>query len=75
MLLKERASKGVQIYVLLYKEVERALPINSLYTKKTLVSLHENIKVSLYIFMLGTNLGVFYLSFNIVLPIKIYEMH
>ncbi|XP_047143825.1 phospholipase D1 isoform X2 [Hydra vulgaris] len=45
MLLKERASKGVQIYILLYKEIEMTLPINSLYTKKTLLSLHENIKV------------------------------
>lgn len=39
---------GVKIYVLVYKEVELALTINSAHTKTTLLNLHPtNIKVSL----------------------------
>lgn len=37
--------QGVKIFVLLYKEVELALGINSYYSKQKLVQLHENIKV------------------------------
>lgn len=37
--------EGVRIFVLLYKEVELALGINSFYSKKVLSSLHPNIKV------------------------------
>ena len=36
---------GVKIYILIYKEVEFALTINSAYTKSKLMSLHPNIKV------------------------------
>jgi hypothetical protein len=38
---------GVKIFVLLFKEIEAALGINSYYSKQTLVNLHPyNIKVS-----------------------------
>jgi len=35
----------VKVYVLIYKEVELALTLNSVYTKTALMSLHPNIKV------------------------------
>ncbi|KAJ4835368.1 Phospholipase D zeta 1 [Turnera subulata] len=44
-LLKAKAKQGVQIYILLYKEVSIALKINSLYSKKRLLNIHENVKV------------------------------
>ncbi|XP_035263647.1 phospholipase D1 isoform X1 [Anguilla anguilla] len=44
-ILKRKAEQGVKICVLLYKEVEVVLGINSEYTKKTLMGLHSNIKV------------------------------
>lgn len=44
-------SQGVRVFVLLYKEVEMALGINSYYSKQRLVDAHENIKVSLKMFM------------------------
>ncbi|GAB4835774.1 Phospholipase D zeta 1 [Ancistrocladus abbreviatus] len=37
-----------KIYVLLYKEVALALKINSSYTKRRLLSIHENVKVLRY---------------------------
>uniref|UniRef100_A0A8C3PVE0 phospholipase D n=1 Tax=Chrysolophus pictus TaxID=9089 RepID=A0A8C3PVE0_CHRPC len=37
--------QGVRIFVILYKEVELALGINSEYSKRTLMHLHPNIKV------------------------------
>lgn len=37
----------MKVYVLIYKEVELALTLNSAYTKTTLMSLHPNIKVML----------------------------
>uniref|UniRef100_A0A452U039 Phospholipase n=1 Tax=Ursus maritimus TaxID=29073 RepID=A0A452U039_URSMA len=37
--------QGVRIFVMLYKEVELALGINSEYSKRTLMRLHPNIKV------------------------------
>lgn len=45
-ILKRKASQGVKIFILLYKELEIALGINSYYSKQKLVELHENIKVS-----------------------------
>uniref|UniRef100_A0A8C5NF27 Phospholipase n=1 Tax=Gouania willdenowi TaxID=441366 RepID=A0A8C5NF27_GOUWI len=42
-ILKRKA--GVRIFVMLYKEVELALGINSGYSKRTLMHLHPNIKV------------------------------
>ncbi|EHB12476.1 Phospholipase D1 [Heterocephalus glaber] len=44
-ILKRKAQQGVQIFIMLYKEVELALGINSEYSKRTLVRLHPNIKV------------------------------
>ncbi|VDK80287.1 unnamed protein product [Onchocerca ochengi] len=44
-ILKRKAEQGIKIFVLLYKEMEMALGINSIYTKRTLQTLHENIKV------------------------------
>ncbi|XP_061049418.1 phospholipase D1 isoform X2 [Eubalaena glacialis] len=44
-ILKRKAQQGVRIFIMLYKEVELALGINSEYSKRTLVHLHPNIKV------------------------------
>uniref|UniRef100_A0A8D0ATR5 Phospholipase n=1 Tax=Sander lucioperca TaxID=283035 RepID=A0A8D0ATR5_SANLU len=44
-ILKRKAQQGVRIFVMLYKEVELALGINSGYSKRTLLKLHPNIKV------------------------------
>ncbi|RZB68832.1 Phospholipase D zeta 2, partial [Glycine soja] len=44
-LLEEKANQGVQIYVLLYKEVSLALKINSLYSMRILLKIHENVRV------------------------------
>lgn len=38
--------QGVKVCVLLYKEVELALGINSEHSKRTLMNMHPNIKVS-----------------------------
>lgn len=43
--LKKKAEEGVRIYVLLYREFEMALPINSMYTMTKLTSLNRNIQV------------------------------
>ena len=37
--------EGVKVFILLYKELELALALNSLYTKKTLMKGGQNIKV------------------------------
>uniref|UniRef100_A0A8D3CMU9 Phospholipase n=1 Tax=Scophthalmus maximus TaxID=52904 RepID=A0A8D3CMU9_SCOMX len=44
-ILKRKAQQGIKICVMLYKEVELALGINSGYSKRTLRHLHPNIKV------------------------------
>ncbi|XP_014897581.1 phospholipase D1 [Poecilia latipinna] len=44
-ILKRKAEEGVKVCVLLYKEVEMALGINSDYSKRTLMNMHPNIKV------------------------------
>ncbi|KAL2804686.1 phospholipase D1 isoform b [Daubentonia madagascariensis] len=44
-ILKRKAQQGVRIFIMLYKEVELALGINSGYSKRTLMRLHPNIKV------------------------------
>ena len=46
-ILKKKAEEGVKIFILLYKELEITLGINSYYTKKTLMG--KNIKVR-YVF-------------------------
>ncbi|CAB3220831.1 unnamed protein product [Arctia plantaginis] len=43
MILRRKAAQGVKIFIMLYKEVEMALGINSFYSKSKLSS--ENIKV------------------------------
>ncbi|CAL1290309.1 unnamed protein product [Larinioides sclopetarius] len=43
--LRRKAREGVQIYILLYKELEVALGINSYHTQKKLKKMHKNIKV------------------------------
>lgn len=47
-LLEMKAKQGVQIYILLYKEVALALKINSVYSKKRLLGIHENVRVLRY---------------------------
>ncbi|KAK0701830.1 hypothetical protein B0T26DRAFT_757811 [Lasiosphaeria miniovina] len=44
-LLKEAAERGVKVNVIVYKEVEKALTLNSIHTKHALEALHPNIKV------------------------------
>ncbi|XP_067107933.1 phospholipase D1 [Osmerus mordax] len=44
-ILKRKAQQGVHVFVMLYKEVELAIGINSEYSKRTLMHLHPNIKV------------------------------
>lgn len=43
--LKRKASHGVRVFILLYKEVEMALGIKSGYSKQILSKMHPNIKV------------------------------
>ncbi|XP_061447126.1 phospholipase D2 isoform X2 [Rhineura floridana] len=45
LILKHKAEQGVHVCVLLFKEVELALGINSGYSKRALMLLHPNIKV------------------------------
>ncbi|XP_018427662.1 PREDICTED: phospholipase D2-like [Nanorana parkeri] len=45
IILKRKAEAGVKVFVLLFKEVELALGINSGYSKRALMLLHPNIKV------------------------------
>lgn len=45
IMLKRKAEEGVRVSILLFKEVELALGINSGYSKRTLMLLHPNIKV------------------------------
>lgn len=44
-ILKRKAEQGVKVCVLLYKEVELALGINSEHSKRTLMNMHPNIKI------------------------------
>ena len=46
-ILKLKAEQGVNIKILIYKEIKGALPNNSHHTYKLLTSLHPNIKVNL----------------------------
>lgn len=43
--LLQKAKQGVRIFVLLYKEMEIGLSINSIHSKHVLMQLHENISV------------------------------
>ncbi|KAK5734900.1 Phospholipase D1 [Elasticomyces elasticus] len=44
-LLKRKAEQGVKIFVIVYRNIESAIPIDSEYTKWALLDLHENICV------------------------------
>lgn len=44
-LLTHIASKGVQVFIILYREIEEALPNNSNYTKRYLSKCHNNIHI------------------------------
>ncbi|KAK4556605.1 Phospholipase D1 [Recurvomyces mirabilis] len=44
-LLKRKAEQGVKIFVIVYRNIESAIPIDSEYTKWALLDLHENIVV------------------------------
>ena len=47
-LLKSRAKAGVRVYILLWKELELAVPHNSFFTSRYLHELHPNILVMRY---------------------------
>ncbi|OVA12917.1 Phospholipase D/Transphosphatidylase [Macleaya cordata] len=47
-IIEAKAKEGVQIYILLYKEVALALKINSVYSKRKLLDIHENVRVLRY---------------------------
>jgi phospholipase D1/2 len=44
-LLQRKAQQGVKIFVIVYRNIESAIPIDSEYTKWSLLDLHENICV------------------------------
>ncbi|QIW95210.1 hypothetical protein AMS68_000728 [Peltaster fructicola] len=44
-LLQRKAEEGVKIFVIVYRNIESAIPIDSEYTKWALLDLHENIIV------------------------------
>ncbi|KAG6973427.1 hypothetical protein JG688_00003524 [Phytophthora aleatoria] len=43
--LQKKAEEGVQVYVLMYKEVSMALTLNSMFSKQVLSKLHKNVHV------------------------------
>ncbi|CAN0914132.1 Phospholipase D zeta 2, partial [Linum grandiflorum] len=71
-LLEAKAKQGVQIYILLYKEVSIALKINSSYSKSRLLNIHENVKVLRYPDHLAT--GVYLWSHHEKLVIIDYQV-
>ncbi|PAV76032.1 hypothetical protein WR25_02848 [Diploscapter pachys] len=58
-ILLRKAQQGVKIFILIYKEVEQALGLNSMHTKRYLQGLHENIKVMRHPDHIAAN-GVFF---------------
>ena len=44
-LLQRKAEEGVKIFVIVYRNIESTIPIDSEYTKSTLLDLHENITI------------------------------
>ncbi|TKA30639.1 hypothetical protein B0A50_02359 [Salinomyces thailandicus] len=44
-LLQRKAQEGVKVFVIVYRNIESAIPIDSEYTKWSLLDLHENICV------------------------------
>lgn len=71
-LLEAKAKEGVQIYILLYKEVSFALKINSMYSKKRLLDIHENVRVLRYPDHIVT--GIYYWSHHDKLVIVDYQI-
>ncbi|OMP03351.1 Phospholipase D/Transphosphatidylase [Corchorus capsularis] len=71
-LLEAKAKEGVQIYILLYKEVSIALKINSSYSKKLLCNIHENVRVLRYPDHLST--GIYLWSHHEKLVIVDYQI-
>ncbi|CAF0875208.1 unnamed protein product, partial [Didymodactylos carnosus] len=60
-MLHQKAHEGVRIFVLLYKEVELALGINSSYSKRKLIEAHpDNVKVLRYPDHTGQNAVLFW---------------
>ncbi|CAF2995169.1 unnamed protein product [Rotaria sp. Silwood2] len=60
-MLEKKANEGVRIFVLLYKEVELAIGINSSYSKRKLLQAHpENVKVLRYPDHTGQNAVLFW---------------
>ncbi|CEG39220.1 Phospholipase D, Pi-PXPH-PLD [Plasmopara halstedii] len=43
--LQKKAEEGVQVYVLMYKEISMALTLNSMFSKQVLSKLHKNVHV------------------------------
>jgi phospholipase D1/2 len=58
---------NLQIYVLMYKEVTIALKINSLYSKRRLLNIHENVKVLRYPDHFSSGVYLWYVMFPIVM--------
>ncbi|ROW10026.1 hypothetical protein VPNG_06490 [Cytospora leucostoma] len=44
-LLQQKAIEGVKVFIIVYRNVEAAIPIDSEYTKRSLLNLHPNIFV------------------------------
>ncbi|KAI1099192.1 phospholipase D [Jackrogersella minutella] len=44
-LLQKKAKEGVKVFIIIYRNVEQAIPIDSEYTKFSLLNLHDNILV------------------------------
>lgn len=44
-LLQRKAREGVKVFIIIYRNVEQAIPIDSEYTKFSLLNLHDNILV------------------------------
>ncbi|KAI3923866.1 hypothetical protein MKW92_011730 [Papaver armeniacum] len=72
VLLESKAKQGVQIYILLYKEVPLALKINSMYSKQKLLKIHENVRVLRYPDHIST--GVYLWSHHEKLVIVDYKI-
>jgi hypothetical protein len=45
VLLLAAAERGVRVFALIFREMAIAMPNNSLYAARTLLALHDNIKV------------------------------
>ncbi|VVA96594.1 unnamed protein product [Arabis nemorensis] len=71
-LLETKAKQGVKIYILLYKEVQIALKINSMYSKRRLQNIHKNVKVLRYPDHLST--GIYLWSHHEKIVIVDYQV-